>query len=246
MNKAVRLALILMVLPAHSPAAREFYAWAGADYYEGTYGGRVPVRTTYLYVNPVWSFASMRISVYIPYLLLDYPADASLRQARPGRVVGNSDEREAGIGDITATAWYEVPAEAANVLIGGSIKLPTAEEPSLGTGRADYSLMLDVTRPLGQANLSAGIAYTFYGEPADYDLQETFSGYVGAEWYGAAGFVGASFYAEEAWERGAAGARELSVYLGDEFGSRTVWLSFTRVFTEASPDWGVGIGFRVF
>ncbi|RME63309.1 MAG: hypothetical protein D6782_10540, partial [Alphaproteobacteria bacterium] len=74
-----------------------------------------------------------------------------------------------GIGDTILGALWSLPQATTGewlVDLGARVKLPTASEAkSLGTGKADYSFSLDISRGFGPWTVYAGGGYRILGDP---------------------------------------------------------------------------------
>lgn len=86
-----------------------------------------------------------------------------------------------GIGDSFVDLSYRVLEQSdtlPEVSVHTGVKLPTADEDKgLGTGKIDYQAGVSVYREVGDWNFEAGIDYTVVGDPDDYQLNNTVSGY---------------------------------------------------------------------
>ncbi len=73
-----------------------------------------------------------------------------------------------GVGDLEITMFYQIVSEK-NVLpsisISGEIKIPTAKNTLIGTGKTDYTPFLIMSKTTGKFFTSMNLSYTFLGKP---------------------------------------------------------------------------------
>ncbi len=88
-----------------------------------------------------------------------------------------------GVGDIEATLSYRFlpemngrPALAAAV----EVKVPTAKNSLIGTGRSDYAGYLIASKKLGAFDLHAHVGYGVLGSPRGQQLSNVFQGAIAA------------------------------------------------------------------
>jgi hypothetical protein len=85
-----------------------------------------------------------------------------------------SGSRATGAGDIEMTMTYLVAGETASrpaIGVAGEVKVPTARNSLIGTGKTDYAVYLVGSRRLGRVDAHAHLSYTFVGQPAGAHLR---------------------------------------------------------------------------
>ncbi len=73
-----------------------------------------------------------------------------------------------GIGDLEATLFYQLYAETKilpSVSIAAEIKIPTAQNSLIGTGKTDYTPFIILSKTTGKFYTSFNLSYTFLGAP---------------------------------------------------------------------------------
>ena len=87
-----------------------------------------------------------------------------------------------GAGDIEVTSTYVFKQEGVMPAFGvaGELKVPTARNVAIGTGRSDYAIYLTESKRLGRLDTHAHVSYTFVGQPPGVQLGNIFG-------YGVAG-----------------------------------------------------------
>lgn len=73
-----------------------------------------------------------------------------------------------GIGDLEITLFYQLFAEEnvwPSISISGEIKIPTAKNTLIGTGKTDYTPFLIMSKTSGKFYTSLNLSYTFLGKP---------------------------------------------------------------------------------
>ncbi|HEY3216905.1 MAG TPA: phytase [Candidatus Eisenbacteria bacterium] len=90
----------------------------------------------------------------------------------------------AGLGDLEAAAtllgWPEGP-RVPGVAVALEVKLPTARSRLIGSGRADYTGDLILSRRVEPFDLHLNLGYTMVGRPPDLDTQNVYSFTVATE-----------------------------------------------------------------
>jgi len=117
-----------------------------------------------------YGFTSMlKLSVEPSYVVVRKKAGGSIR----------------GLGDLETTVTCEFPTERRyrpGLALEGVIKWPTAKRGDLGTGKADYTVGLIISKELVPVDLDFNAIYTFVGDPSGVQLENTFEASLAAEW----------------------------------------------------------------
>ena len=77
--------------------------------------------------------------------------------------------RVTGLGDLEMTLFYQLLKEtkhAPSVSISAEVKLPTAKDSLIGTGKTDFTPFLIASKTTGRFFTSINFSYTFLGKPA--------------------------------------------------------------------------------
>lgn len=87
-----------------------------------------------------------------------------------------------GIGDLEITLFYQIVSER-NVLpsisISSEVKIPTAKNTLIGTGKTDYTPFLIMSKTIGKFYTSVNLSYTFLGKPQGVDAANLFNYAIG-------------------------------------------------------------------
>lgn len=173
-----RLHLILAVsaIVAVPSAASAQVVWEpsiGVDYSTGSYGVEEETSVVYAPLGLRATTSRWRFEAAVPYLRVEGPAGSIVGGVvipGTGPVVSQS-----GLGDVTVAATYQlVQPEAGRTQweLGAGAKLPTADD-GLGTGEADYNVVLGVRQPLGESlTLMGNLGYQWLGDPEAFELQD--------------------------------------------------------------------------
>ena len=89
-----------------------------------------------------------------------------------------------GLGDIEVTLNYLAHRETSRspaFALAGEVKLPTARDSLIGTGKTDFAGYLIVSKRFGQLDTHANLGYTVVGHPAGSSLQNIFNFAVAVE-----------------------------------------------------------------
>ena len=84
-----------------------------------------------------------------------------------------------GLGDFEATQTYQCALEQGHrpaMAVAAEIKIPTAQDDLIGTGKTDYAAYFIASKKVGtRTDLHANAAYTVIGSPAGVKLDNVFS-----------------------------------------------------------------------
>ena len=236
---------------AGAPAAHaqgQVTVGAGAEYSTGKYGSTQSTDTLYIpffarYETGRWQFKGT-----VPYIRVSGPGNVV--GAGPDRVAlpGETGRRtESGLGDIVASAFYNLVDERAAAFgldLGAKVKLGTADEAAgLGTGEHDFSLQADFFKRFGELGAFGTLGYRFYGDPPGIDLRNVPYWAVGGS-YRISGdtSVGLSYdYRPKIVSNGSA-VSEVTAFLSQRLSREWRLQLYGLVgFANASPDAGVGL-----
>ncbi len=81
-----------------------------------------------------------------------------------------------GIGDFEVTLTYLLSKESTSIpaiAIAGEVKIPTAKNTLIGTGKTDFALYLIGSKKIGDVDIHANINYTIIGNPPGASLMNT-------------------------------------------------------------------------
>ena len=87
-----------------------------------------------------------------------------------------------GIGDLEVTIFYQIVSGKKilpSISISGEIKIPTAKNTLIGTGKADYTPFLIMSKTTGKFFTSINLSYTFLGKPAGVVANNLFNYSIG-------------------------------------------------------------------
>jgi len=120
--------------------------------------------------------------------LVEYGFTSMLKlSVEPSYVVvrKNAGGSVSGLGDLETTVTCEFPTERRyrpGLALEGVVKWPTAKRGDLGTGKADYSLGVIISKELVPVDLDLNAVYTFVGDPSGVNLENTLEVSLAAEW----------------------------------------------------------------
>ncbi|KRE85839.1 hypothetical protein ASG75_09800 [Rhodanobacter sp. Soil772] len=261
--------LLLIGAPvAHAATTDDgrFSLSAGADYSSGKYGTdtttdiwSVPVAAAYQ--TDRWTF-----KLTVPYINISgagnvIPGVGKVNNGNPkGRGRGNgggttlapgsTSGSASGLGDITASAGYELFGSADRTFgldLTGKVKFATADEnKGLGTGKNDYGLALDTYKVSGAWTAFGGVGWMKYGSSQYIQLKNGFNANIGADYKLSAGdSIGAYYYYRERIADTGASQSELTGYWNHKFNdSLRVQAYALAGFADGSPDYGVGASLK--
>ena len=83
-----------------------------------------------------------------------------------------------GIGDLEITLFYQIVSEKnalPSISISGEVKIPTARNSLIGTGKTDYTPFLIMSKKMGKFYTSMNLSYTFLGKPPGVVANDLFN-----------------------------------------------------------------------
>ncbi len=83
-----------------------------------------------------------------------------------------------GIGDLEISLFYQIVSEnkvMPSISIAGEVKIPTANNRMIGTGKTDYTPFIIASKTTGPFFSSINIGYTFVGKPDGVDAADLFN-----------------------------------------------------------------------
>ncbi|MGD8484335.1 MAG: transporter [Thioalkalispiraceae bacterium] len=249
MSITQKLKIILLSLFMGNVALAGDYSFTtGAEYTVGDYGSAIDTSALYVPFTLGYNTEQYAWSVTVPYVRISGSEDVIFSSMTRSPMLSktttsNVEHTDSGLGDITLTGSYQLQKEtkqSAWLAVTASIKLGTADEDKqLGTGENDYSLQLEAAK---QA-LHGYVGYKIVGDSNTVEYDNVI--------YAAAGIVmpanddwtaGVEFYTEQAAVSGADDAMEASLSLSKPLSKEKQFSVYLiKGFTDASPDWGVGV-----
>ncbi len=146
---------------------------------DGNYGVSENTSFTYIPLTYEISLSPWVVSLTVPYLGLEGPADVFLEAGNIQRTAARSisNTKESGIGDVVLSGSYQFEAvlgDFAFLDFSIQLKLPTADEnKSLGTGETDVSYQFDLYKTLNSTTLYSTLGYRKRGRTPLYELQDS-------------------------------------------------------------------------
>lgn len=156
----------------------------GVDYSHGDYGDTQATSMWYVPATLKAQYGNWTAKITVPYLRITGPGvvvgsgGGSVTQAGTGTVSTGK-----GLGDIVVSGTYthDIVDYDVSIDLTGKVKVPTGDEDEgLGTGEVDYTLATEVTKMIGDANISANVARKFVGSNSTLQLHDIWIAGVGA------------------------------------------------------------------
>lgn len=149
----------------------------GLDFSEGDYGAPLDTRILVVPFSARLKTGDVRITASVPWLRID---GANIVGGGAGTpiVIDPAAPRSvrSGLGDVSLGLAYVIPEDRLGIGIdlSGRIKLPTASAAKgLGTGKADFSGSVELSRTFGTVTPFASVGYRLPGDPDGFDLKNT-------------------------------------------------------------------------
>lgn len=198
MRHSVALFAVVIAVPAiaQDPADRapgtgemrsQVEISSGVDIESGDFGTQSDIEKTTIPLTVSVAKGRVRASAQLPWVRVTAPANVIAPTGPLGLPILIDPTRPStrstrqGLGDLRVNAAYDLPVPGFFASVRTGAKLPTAStHKGLGTGKVDYSVGADFAKPLGAVTPFAGVTYTMAGDPAGFDLRNSFSGQAGA------------------------------------------------------------------
>ncbi len=241
LHKKHLLGLGLVLVPALAMAQSRTSVGVGLDYAEGDYGESQTSTTWQVPVTVRHETGPLMLKLNLPYVRSSGVAAAG------GDRRSATDETQSGLGDITASAMYNVLYDKSagfGVDAGGKIKFATADDSKelLTTGENDYSLQLDAFKAIADTTLFGTLGWTKKGDPAGVDFRNP--------WFASVGFSnklsdanswGASYDYRQKLTSGGDPISEAMLFVAHRYSKEWRMQAYALAgFSDASPDFGLG------
>jgi len=191
MTNCTKLALALALATGSTPvlaqdadtaAATQLSFTTGVDYSSGDYGTGIDTKMLVVPLSARLRTGDWRITASIPWLRID---GANVVGGSNGPIVIDPNAPRTirkGFGDVSLSLAYDIPEQnfGLGVQLSGRVKLPTASQSKgLGTGKADFSGAIELSKTYGPVTPFVSAGYRIPGDPAGIDLQNGFVGSAG-------------------------------------------------------------------
>jgi len=222
----------------------------GLDFSTGKYGTDQSTDMLFIPFTGKYGTDKWSATVTIPWISLQSDGDFIIGpDGRPIPVPGGEATDESGLGDITAAyTWFAYPGTETYPIVDvtGRIKFPTADEDKgLGTGEVDFALETDLIKGFDKHSLFLTLGYKIFGDLPDFDIDNVFYTSIGDSYrFSPDTSFGAFYDARQATTEFNDGVSELTGFVSHRLTPKWRLMSYLVAgFSDASPDWGVGVMF---
>lgn len=240
--------LTLQAHPAHAEGV--FSLTSGVDYSTGKYGQSESTDITYIPFMAKYETEDTTLKLTVPWLKITGPGDVVGGNAPI--ILGQSNRpvtTQSGLGDIVFSVSRSIATlgETRPLIldITGKVKFATASvSKGLGTGKNDYSIVLDAYKPLNNSiTLFGDVGYKIMGDPNGINLNNVWFGTAGLSYkLSPASSAGVMADARQATHNTSDPLRELTLFLTHKFNEQYKLQSYiTHGYSDASTDWAGGV-----
>lgn len=226
----------------------DFQFSTGFDYSSGDYGSSSDTNLLYIPLTSKMIMDKFEIKLTVPYLIMSSNSDSINIEGEPFILSdAEKDADESGMGDIVASFNYFFLDEEEwrpYIDLIGKIKFGTADEKKgLGTGENDFSVEVDLTKPLDSSVLFGTIGYKIYGDPDEIDLDNVFYFSLGiSQKINPAFIIGCFYDFRQKTSSYGNTLSEITVYSDYKLSDKYKILSYALIgFSDGSADYGIGI-----
>lgn len=239
------LAMAMLAISIQALADDRFSLGTGLDYSSGKYGNATSTDILYLPFTGKYESDKLTLKLTVPYISVTGTGGVVQGVGRTGTTVRTTKTTDSGLGDITASAGYNVyTGDSLAFDLVGNIKLGTADaKKGLGTGKNDYSAQIDAYYSLGLTTLFATAGYKIHGSPSGMNLNSTPYGTIGAS-QKLSEATSAGLMLDVAKSSSSAGAdqKEATFYISQKIAPNIkVQANILKGFSNGSPDFGAGV-----
>ena len=227
-----------------------FSLTSGLDYSTGKYGQSESTDITYIPFMVKYETNDTTLKLTVPWLKITGPGDvvggnAPIALGKSNRPITT----QSGLGDVVFTASHTIArlGEIKPLILDltGKVKFATASvSKGLGTGKNDYSIVLDAYKPINSSvTLFGDVGYKVMGDPNNINLNNVWFGTAGLS-YKLSPTSSAGFMADtrQATQNKSDPLRELTIFLTHKFNAQYKLQSYiTHGYSDASTDWGGGV-----
>ncbi len=136
-----------------------------------------------------WQTSSDGKELALP-LVFDYGLsdrlELSLEPVVYSRIHPDTGSNSSGLGDFEATLkWLAMPESVTfpALAFGAEVKIPTARNQQIGTGKTDFRGFVAVSRRIDRWDFHANAGYTLLGKPAGLEIKNIFDYALAAEFH---------------------------------------------------------------
>lgn len=222
----------------------------GVDFSSGDYGSDQTTDMLFIPFTAKYGTDKWSASMTIPWISLESDGQSVIGpDGRPIPIPGGEATSESGLGDITAAyTWFAYPGTETYPIVDvtGRIKLPTADkDKGLGTGELDFALEADLIKGIDKHSLFLTLGYKIFGDTPDFEIDNVFYTSIGDSYrYSPETSFGAFYDARQATSDFSDGVSELTGFVSHRLTPKWKLMSYLVAgFSNASPDWGVGVMF---
>ena len=216
----------------------------GIDYSNGDYGTGIDTSMVVVPLSARLRTGNWRVTASIPWLRID---GANIVGGGNGPIVIDPNAPRTvrqGFGDVSLGLAYDIPEQnfGLGVQFSGRVKLPTASQSKgLGTGKADFSGAVELSKTFGPVTPFVSAGYRIPGDPTGIDLQ---NGFVGSAGFSVAAGRSVVLLSYDYRERASLLAEDSHELFGAVTAPVAKKLDFTLYgsagLSKGAPDYGVG------
>ncbi len=239
-----------MALQPRAPFELSFTT--GADTSQGDYGAFSPTNILVVPFSLRARSGPFRLSATIPYLRIDGPAGiVAAGGGESGPIIINPSlpmprEVRKGLGDLNLGATWSLPSGlpgGVEVDLSARVKLPTsARRKALGTGKTDFTVMAEASRPVGIVTPFVSLGYRMPGDTEGSRLRNIVTASVGASVPVGDLVAIVSYDYSGASSRLSRDSHGVFAALSGPIGKRLSLTTYGTVgISEGAPDYGLGV-----
>ena len=161
----------------------------GGSSWSGDYGGESNTSISAGLLTARYALGDLRLSATLPYMRIKSAGAVFTGIGGTPLIVSPfatpTKVTRDGLGDLTLGAAYLLPTSTSlgvDLELIGRLKLPTASNSSISTGKTDFSVGMEISKPIGRVVPFASLTYRSFGSTSEWKLKDGIATSVGANW----------------------------------------------------------------
>lgn len=240
-------ALVLAAQTCWADDAGALSVGTSVNYSSGKYGAPTSTNITSVPFNVAYDKGPWTLKLSVPYVRITGPSDVVAGLGRKTSTATSVIRTASGLGDVVTAATYNFYSDAASQVgadVTGKVKFGTGDSTKgLGTGRNDYSVMLDAYKKLNQVTFFGGVGYAVLGSTTAIPLRNVFNVTAGSTFkVDDKSSVGFAYDYRQKSSATSAAQSEMTAFYAHKFDKSWKTQAYLlKGFSNGSPDWGGGV-----
>ena len=247
MQRNLVFALPLVLLAPVAAAQTGMSLAVGADYAQGRYGTPITSRQVTIPFIAKYDAEKWNARVTIPFVWIENPSVSRDGTPLPCAGSATAPHTTSGLGDVMIAGSVNVVEDReSRVLIDltGKVKLGTADAAEcLGTGENDLYFQGDFTKSFGALSTFGSLGWRKMGDPPGVNFKDPFYFSLGSSYRSSSmNSLGLAYdYRQKVVDNGDPVSEATLFWTHRLSETLRIQSYFVKGFSDASPDWAIGV-----